>query len=182
MARCLAKFPVPYSSDVPSALAISPDTSQVVIGCTNGDLLQYNITASDKSTLEKKAASKRSEDSSAEGPFKTFKHKMVYPAGDEWHAGYIDDVYVLGHSKGSEKNKALDGCIGKPQLLHYDARFSTACLVVSRGTEDLETIIWRPDTSTKTDADIAISLDWPEAGDATGLRFKVVEQQGLYRA
>jgi hypothetical protein len=40
----------------------------------------------------------------------------------------------------------------------------------------MEIILWDPVKSSVKDAEIDISLDWPDSGDCTGLRFKVVEQ------
>ena len=50
--------------------------------------------------------------------------------------------------------------------------------VVSRGSEDMEIILWDPSNSTKTDANILISLEWPDSQDCTGARFKLIEAQG----
>lgn len=42
----------------------------------------------------------------------------------------------------------------------------------------MEIIIWDPVESTRTDAKIEMSLDWPDAADCTGLRFKLIEKEG----
>lgn len=44
--------------------------------------------------------------------------------------------------------------------------------------EDYEILVWKYKSSTKKDADIAISLEWPESVDEVGLRFKVIEKHG----
>lgn len=44
--------------------------------------------------------------------------------------------------------------------------------------EDYEILVWKHKSSTKNDADIAISLEWPESVDEVGLRFKVIERHG----
>ena len=51
-------------------------------------------------------------------------------------------------------------------------------IIVSRGSDDFETLVWDPKKSTKTDADIAISLEWPDSENHAGLRMKVFEQRG----
>lgn len=42
----------------------------------------------------------------------------------------------------------------------------------------MEILVWNPANSTRSDADIKLSLDWPDAADCTGLKFKVVESAG----
>lgn len=42
----------------------------------------------------------------------------------------------------------------------------------------MEFIIWDPATSTKTDADILLSLEWPDSAGCTGARYKVIEAEG----
>lgn len=42
----------------------------------------------------------------------------------------------------------------------------------------MEILVWDPANSTRTDADIKLSLDWPDAADCTGLKFKVIEAAG----
>ncbi|KAI8148280.1 WD40-repeat-containing domain protein [Fennellomyces sp. T-0311] len=148
IATCLARFSLPTSE--PSALSIAPDLTAVFVGCVLGELVQYNIKPKEIRELEKK-----------DGHTKSFKPKVVFPSGDEWHEGYVDDVYVLGQQKqenGIVQRHVLDG--------------------LSRGSDDYESLIWRPKTSTKNDADIAISLEWPDSKDHAGLRFKVVEKYG----
>jgi tricorn protease-like protein len=42
----------------------------------------------------------------------------------------------------------------------------------------MEFIIWDPTKSTKTDADILLSLEWPDSAGCTGVRYKVIEAEG----
>lgn len=42
----------------------------------------------------------------------------------------------------------------------------------------MEFIIWDPNSSTKKDADILLSLAWPDSQNCTGVRFKVIEKEG----
>ncbi|KAG1086608.1 hypothetical protein G6F42_020919 [Rhizopus arrhizus] len=42
----------------------------------------------------------------------------------------------------------------------------------------MEILVWDPANSTTIDADIIMSLDWPDAADCTGLKFKVIEAEG----
>ncbi|KAI9490785.1 WD40-repeat-containing domain protein [Zychaea mexicana] len=152
---CLAKFSLPTQASEPSALCIAPDLTKIMVGCVQGDLVRFEMKPTDIQKLER-------EPSDSDQP-KNFRHKALFPAGDEWHEGYIDDIFILGQQRQSNtsvKPHGLDGWI------------------VSRGSDDYETLIWNPKTSTKTDADISISLGWPDSNDHAGLRFKVVEKQG----
>lgn len=49
---------------------------------------------------------------------------------------------------------------------------------MSRGSDDYEIIVWDPKKSTKKDAKILMSLEWPESDGSTGLRMKVYEKKG----
>lgn len=42
----------------------------------------------------------------------------------------------------------------------------------------MEFIIWDKQKSTKTDADILLSLEWPDSAGCTGVRYKVIESGG----
>lgn len=44
----------------------------------------------------------------------------------------------------------------------------------------MEILVWNPDNSTKTDADIFLSLNWPDNEENTGLRFCIIEKDGKY--
>ncbi|KAI9310785.1 WD40-repeat-containing domain protein, partial [Dichotomocladium elegans] len=137
---CLAKFVIPPSASMPTAL--SAYGGDVIVGCAEGQLIKYKIGKM-----------------IGDGDAGVIKHKELYPSGDEWHEGYVDDVFILGQQEKGHRHP-LDGCI------------------VSRGSADYETLIWKPKSSTKKDADIAISLEWPESAEQEGLRFKVVEKDG----
>lgn len=134
-AACLAQFQSPPTAGVPSCFGFSADLSLLVAGCRNGTLLQFMPTAAD---LKKLAPGKA---------MRMFRPKKRFPAGDEWHEGYVDDVYV-SHTGNS---------------------------VVSRATEDEEILVWRANKSTASDADVAASFEWPDSEGFSGLRFKVFE-------
>ncbi|KAF7724104.1 hypothetical protein EC973_001288 [Apophysomyces ossiformis] len=138
---CLAKFMIPSATGVPTAISLSPDMSRLAVGCDSGDMALYNI---DQNVLKKMESAKE---------ITTFKSHTLYPAGDEWHEGYIDDIHILDGGNGD-----LANC------------------VVSRGSSDQEILVWNPKTSSKTDADIVMSLMWPDADDVAGVRFKVLER------
>ncbi|KAJ8660565.1 hypothetical protein O0I10_003612 [Lichtheimia ornata] len=143
---CLAKFMIPTKLSVPTA--INAFRGNLMVGCAEGDLVHFDM---------KDAGLDKLVDKEVDGGAGTIvKNKIVYPAGDEWHEGYVDDIYILGQHGGNPH--PLDGCI------------------VSRGVEDYEILVWKHKSSTKKDADIAISLEWPESVDEVGLRFKVIER------
>ncbi|KAK4520265.1 uncharacterized protein ATC70_008398 [Mucor velutinosus] len=157
---CLAEFILPPKSGDPSAVSISYDLSRLVVGCNNGDMIEFNLSSAQLNKYRQTATKFRSERT------KGNKHQTVshvesstkYPAGDEWHEGYVDDVCIVGQD-GDEKS----------------ALYNT---IVSRGSADMEILVWDPANSTRTDADIKLSLDWPDAADCTGLKFKVIEAAG----
>lgn len=51
--------------------------------------------------------------------------------------------------------------------------------IVSRA-EDLEIVIWDLAKSTPKDIEIYKSLKWPDSDGSTGLRFKVIEKNGMW--
>ncbi|KAG2192389.1 hypothetical protein INT46_008926 [Mucor plumbeus] len=157
---CLAQFNLSSKSGEPSAVSISYDLSTLIVGCSNGDLIEFTITANQLKQFRTKAEEYRSNrDKRDKWELMTnIDRSTKYPAGDEWHEGYVDDVYVIGQD-GDERNKLNNK-------------------IVSRGSEDMEIIIWDPVESTRTDAKIEMSLDWPDAADCTGLRFKLIEKEG----
>lgn len=42
----------------------------------------------------------------------------------------------------------------------------------------MEFIVWNPEKSTDTDAEIIMSLAWPDSAGCTGVRYKVIESEG----
>lgn len=73
-----------------------------MVGCAEGDLVHFDM---------KDAGLDKLVDKEVDGGAGTIvKNKIVYPAGDEWHEGYVDDIYILGQHGGNPH--PLDGCIG----------------------------------------------------------------------
>ncbi|KAL0089336.1 WD40-repeat-containing domain protein [Phycomyces blakesleeanus] len=155
---CLSKFHIPFDYDIPTSLSIDYDFSELVVGCAAGDMPIFRIEEKQlkawKSTVDKWAKNGKQ-------PKKTtiplIKHKTVFPSGNEWHEGYVDDIHIIGNT-GECILSELDG------------------LIVSRGSDDREIIAWNPVTSTQEDANIIKALEWPKAGDKINLRFKVIER------
>ncbi|KAI8642933.1 WD40-repeat-containing domain protein [Parasitella parasitica] len=157
---CLARFKLPESSGEPSAVSVSYDLSTLMVGCNNGDLVEFKITAAQLKQFKKLAESSRQNDFKANKGTKTptVDRSIKFPAGDEWHEGYVDDIHILGQD-GDNRDKSYNK-------------------IVSRGAKDMEILVWDPVGSTRTDANIEMSLDWPDAADCTGLRFRVIEKNG----
>jgi hypothetical protein len=44
-----------------------------------------------------------------------FSPDVIYPGGDEWHEGYVDDVYILGQN--GDTSDPLNNMIGKRDWL-----------------------------------------------------------------
>ncbi|KAG0194845.1 Leucine-rich repeats and WD repeat domain-containing protein 1 [Apophysomyces sp. BC1034] len=157
---CLAKFILPSTTGVPTAISLSPDMSRLAVGCETGDMALYDLGPTVLKKLEK------SKDAVA------FKSHTLYPAGDEWHEGYVDDIHII-----DKQSNGLDGCVGKFKLtLRFLSLIEINQSPVSRGASDREILVWNPQKSTKTDADIVMSLMWPDADDIAGVRFKVFER------
>ncbi|CAO3589628.1 unnamed protein product [Absidia cylindrospora] len=158
---CLAHFTVPGTSH-PTSMSFSYDLSLLVVGTKNADLLQYAVHQSHikkwrRDTYKATPTSDVNEDDKETTKPTIIKPKSKFPHGEEWHDGYLEDVYVLGQ----------DGA--EDDISDY---------VVSRGSNDMEILLWNPMTSTKTDADIHLSLEWPESDDCTGMRFSILEKDG----
>ncbi|KAI8357868.1 WD40-repeat-containing domain protein [Choanephora cucurbitarum] len=155
---CLAKFTLPTDVGVPSTLSVSYDLSTVIVGCDNGDMVRYDLSDKILVKLRQKMEQAKKQDA-AEKWFNpmTIESTMTYPSGDEWHAGYVDDICILG-----QDGNAKDPLYNK---------------VLSRGANDLEILLWNLDESTPKDAEIEKSFDWPDSAECTGLRFKVVERE-----
>ncbi|CEG74547.1 hypothetical protein RMATCC62417_09742 [Rhizopus microsporus] len=148
---CLAKFALPQHFGEPSALSVSFDLSTLIVGCSDGNLVRYSITAAQ---LKKFRSIVEQND---EERVTTIQPTVIYPSGDEWHEGYVDDIHIMGQDS-DEKD---------PLYNH----------VVSRA-EDLEIVIWDLAKSTPKDIEIYKSLKWPDSDGSTGLRFKVIEKNG----
>ncbi|KAI8875136.1 WD40 repeat-like protein [Backusella circina FSU 941] len=151
---CLAKFNVTGATGFPSAVSFSYDLSVLVVGSDAGDLVQFKLTKKDIQNLKN---IKGDHDEDAFTPAINFSPNVVYPGGDEWHEGYVDDVYIMGQN--GDNSDPLNN------------------MIVSRGSEDYEIIVWDPTKSTKKDSEILKSLEWPESDESTGLRMKVYEKK-----
>ncbi|KAI9256890.1 WD40-repeat-containing domain protein [Sporodiniella umbellata] len=149
---CLAKFSLPPDVGEPSALSVSYNLDIVIVGCCDGNLVRFHLTPEQIKGF--KLISERKEKEKA----KVLHPEIIYPNGSEWHAGYVDDVFVLGQDN-----------VLKDQLANH---------IVSRGSEDREITVWDSETSTPQDIEIYKSLDWPDAYGSTGLRYKAIEQDG----
>ncbi|KAI8338406.1 WD40-repeat-containing domain protein [Chlamydoabsidia padenii] len=149
---CLASFSVPGTSH-PTSMDISYDLSFMVVGTSKADLLQYAI----KPSHVKQWNHTTYDNSNSDYEPTLIKPRSKFPHGDEWHDGYVEDVCILGQD--GDDNEIND-------------------YVVSRGSNDMEVLLWNPMTSTATDSDILLSMDWPESDDCTGLRFSIVEKDG----
>lgn len=108
---CLAKFILPTKSSVPSALSISHDLKTVMVGFEEGDMIRFRITQNQLDTFrsqaveEKRLKEAKSGDKWAHfGTLATIESKTIYPEGDEWHEGYIDDIYMFGQD-GDQSSK-----------------------------------------------------------------------------
>ncbi|ORZ10117.1 WD40-repeat-containing domain protein [Absidia repens] len=158
---CLAHFTVPGTGH-PTSMSLSYDLSLLVVGKNNADLLQYAVYQSDikkwrRDTHKANHTSDVNEDDNEKSKPTIIKPKSKFPHGEEWHDGYVEDVYILGQ----------DGA--EDDISNY---------AVSRGSNDMEILLWNPMTSTKTDADIHLSLEWPDSDDCTGMRFSIMEKDG----
>ncbi|KAI7873331.1 WD40-repeat-containing domain protein [Mucor mucedo] len=161
---CLARFSLPPRTGVPSALSISYDLSTLVVGFDNGDMVSFQLTDELLQRFRERSMQYRSKESrtgdkwTSFGALATVQPQHIYPKGGEWHAGYVDDVYIFGQD-GDTTSKLYNR-------------------IISRGAEDMEFIVWNPEKSTETDADIQLSLAWPDSKECTGVRYKVIEAEG----
>jgi WD40 repeat protein len=107
---CLAKFNLPAKSGVPSALSISHDLKTLMVGFEGGDMITFIITDDHIDTFRTKAEEFRSKESQSKNKWDRFgalaiiEPKSIFPQGDEWHEGYIDDIYIFGQD-GDTSNK-----------------------------------------------------------------------------
>ncbi|KAI8997508.1 WD40-repeat-containing domain protein [Pilobolus umbonatus] len=165
-AVCLAQFNIPTRVGGPSAISVSYDLTSLMVGTENGNMLHFPLAAEaireyrDKALNNMKKNMEKHKDSSGlnRHPGLSFKYDELYPHGEEWHEGYIDDIFILGQD-------------GDPDAQRYNK-------IVSRGAEDMEIIVWDRLKSSKSDSDIITSFVWPDSADCTGLRFKVYESNG----
>lgn len=172
MYSCLAKFILPSDTNEPSALNISYDLSTIVVGCSDGNLVRFELDNEQIKNFKEIVINSKDED-----PI-TIHPAAVYPAGDEWHEGHIDDIHILGQ----------DGDQKSPLYNHVSKIKTNGVLMccysffflyeVSRGAEDMEIVVWDPKKSTLDDIEIYKSFDWPESFDIKGSRFKVMEKNG----
>ncbi|KAI7898927.1 WD40-repeat-containing domain protein [Cokeromyces recurvatus] len=163
---CLARFNIPQRLGNPTSISISHDLSTLMVGCDNGDLIRYTITKRHIQAFKAKTQEFRDKEASENGDkwasggaIASLSPMTVYPTGDEWHEGYLDDICILGQD-GNEKHHLYNK-------------------IVSRASDDMEIIIWDPKKSTKDDASIDISLEWPESAECTGLKYKVIEKGNI---
>ncbi|KAI8391533.1 WD40-repeat-containing domain protein [Radiomyces spectabilis] len=148
---CFAKFTLPSVSEIPCAVYPAIDLSSVIVGCSNGTMARYNLLPKILNWLTERCENR-------DLNMTTVTPTMIYPRGDEWHEGYVDDVYIIGHE-------------------HYDDPLDG--YIVSRGSDDMEVIVWDPKTSKPSEVDIAISLRWPWSEEESGLRFKIIKSSLL---
>ncbi|KAJ2963075.1 hypothetical protein NQZ79_g1842 [Umbelopsis isabellina] len=157
---CLAKFS-PGHPSVPTALCISNDMRWLLAGCDDGQMYRYNLgtAAINRFRRGKEAAMakfKPGHKRRGQGIIQYSTPDVVYPAGEEWHESYVDDILMV------EK-------VGADRQI-YNA-------IISRASGDEEIVMWNPLNSTDMDADIFTSYDWPE-GPVNCLRMKLMEDKG----
>ncbi|KAG2235955.1 hypothetical protein INT48_004285 [Thamnidium elegans] len=151
-------------SVTPSALSISYDLSTLMVGFDNGDMASFHISPEQLNKFRQNLGEYRHKEAktgdkwAAFGPLATITVDTMYPKGSEWHEGYIDDICIFGQD-GNTSSKLYNK-------------------IISRGADDMEFIIWDREKSTKTDADILLSLEWPDSAGCTGSRYKVIEAEG----
>lgn len=102
----MAQFNLPSKSGEPSAVSISYDLSILIVGCSNGDMIEFTITANQLNQFRTKAEGYRTKgDKRDKWELMTnIDRSTKYPAGDEWHEGYVDDVCVIGQDGDSRNN------------------------------------------------------------------------------
>lgn len=108
---------MPTGSSVPSALSISYDLSTLVVGFDNGDMVIFHISSELLDSFREKSEQYRTKEAphgdkwASFGAIATIQPQMVYPRGSEWHAGYVDDVYIFGQD--GDKSSKLYNRISK---------------------------------------------------------------------
>lgn len=102
----MARFNLPSKTGEPSAVSVSYDLSTLIVGCNNGDLVQFKITTTQLDEYRKKAEEFRAKKIKSDRweSMADVDQPFIYPAGDEWHEGYVDDVFVIGQD-GDEESK-----------------------------------------------------------------------------
>lgn len=154
----------------------------MIVGCDNGDMIRFQLmkrqlqTFRTKSNTYRKQLIERGEKWKG-GSVVTIAPTSIYPEGDEWHQGYVDDVCILGQD--GDTKSPLYNKIGEFEYSVIHIMVLIVNFIVSRGSDDMEIIVWDPAKSKVKDAEIEMSLSWPDSADCTGLRFKVIEQHSM---
>jgi WD40 repeat protein len=113
-AVCLAKFNLTGTTGFPSAVSFSYDSSILIVGNDEGELVQFNLAKKDIELLESIKEDPDDDDDDDDHSFRPwveFSPDAIYPGGDEWHEGYVDDVYILGQN--GDASDPLNNMIGK---------------------------------------------------------------------
>lgn len=105
---CLAKFSLPGTVSYPSAVCLSYNLSTLVVGCSEGELVQYNLTQ--KNIKELKKIQEEHDDENGYDAAVKFSPDTIYSGSAEWHDGYIDDVCILGQD--GDASNPLNNMIG----------------------------------------------------------------------
>jgi hypothetical protein len=120
-------FNLPSKSGAPSTVSVSFDLSMVMVGCDNGNMIRFKLTERRLQSFREKCKTFRQNQSETGDKWKmgsvaTIAPTMVYPEGDEWHEGYIDDICILGQDGDTES--PLYNKIGKvesyKEYIHTD--------------------------------------------------------------
>lgn len=118
---CLAQFVLPAEVDEPSALSVSYDGSKILVGTRTGDMIRFDVTAKQLQKIKNTADEFRKNLSSiatkTSVSVMNIKHAFIYPHGDEWHEGYIDDLCILGQD--GDKKNPMHNRIGKNKRYIY---------------------------------------------------------------
>lgn len=78
-----------------------------MVGCDNGDMIRFTISERRLQKFREKSNSDREKQAESGDkwtlePISTITPTMIYPEGDEWHEGYIDDICILGQDGDTE--------------------------------------------------------------------------------
>ncbi|KAH8556826.1 WD40-repeat-containing domain protein [Umbelopsis sp. PMI_123] len=157
---CLARFNL-KNAEIPTALCMSNDMKWLFIGCDTGKMYRYSLGALTINRLRsaKMAAMikfKPGHKRRGQGMVQFGSPMAEYPVSQEWHESYVDDILMI------EK-------LGNDRTIFQ--------CVISRASSDEEFIMWNPVKSTRKDADILTSYEWPES-PASCLRMKLYEAAG----
>ncbi|CAO3696591.1 unnamed protein product [Umbelopsis ramanniana] len=157
---CLARFNL-KTPEIPTALCITNDMKWIFIGCDTGKMYRYSLGALTINRLRsaKMAAMikfKPGHKRRGQGMVQFGSPMAEYPVSQEWHESYVDDILMI------EK-------LGNDRTVFQ--------CIISRASSDEEFIMWNPVKSTRKDADILTSYEWPES-PASCLRMKLYEAAG----